>query len=150
MITSYNSTINITARGLGDSKKRAVSIHDYYDIDLGYTASFACDGNRIGDNFKTCGPVYVPAYNRVTRVRINFEWSTVDDHAILEVSNLRLESPSVPDWGGDNGSGPGSMNGIYNVRLSSSNVYIYAGVRNTKPTTCMLRDGYIRITFLYN
>ena len=141
MFVPYNNPIKIKTASLGDTEEKSITIHDYYDINLGY--DYSCNGNIIGDQFKTFGPINIPAYNRVTKVKINFSWDSVDDEAVVKIGDLRIETTGA--W-----NHPGNISDTYNIKLNSSTVYIEAGAVNYYESSCNLINGKLSVTFLYN
>ena len=142
-MVAYNSAIKIKAVGLGDTEEKSIAIHDYYDINIGYIVDYYCNGYLIGDQLRTYGPINVPAYNRVTKVKINFSWDYVDDEAVVKIGDFRIETT-------DAYSKSGSISETYDIKLNSSTVYIEAGAKNESTKYCSLNNGKLSITFLYN
>lgn len=124
---------------LGDNISNIVSIHDYYDVNIGYIVNYECNGHIIGEQLKRYGPITIPAYKRVNRVKIDFSYNSVDDHSVIRIGDFNITSISQS-----------GISGIYDINLNSAEIFIDVGAKNTDPDLCYLYGGKLNITFLYN
>lgn len=135
----YNNPIKIKTASLGDTEEKSITIHDYYDINLGYIVDYSCNGNIIGEQLKRYGPITIPAYERVNKVKIDFTYDSVDDRSVIRIGDFSITSFSQS-----------GVAGTYDIKLDSSEIYIDVGAKNTDPDLCYLRGGKLKVTFLYN